>query len=111
MGYTTSAVNGFHVPDHDENLRDIWRAEGVLAKDLETRVNMRFASMTDLVTKLSGDYTPTGGEIAYVKDVGQYLGFVKGEWKRLYPSSPQIFSGSVVPPANLGQVGDVYLLV
>lgn len=111
MSYTTSPVNGVRVPDKNEKLADIWKAEGVLAHDLETRVNMRFANMADLVAKLTGDFTPVGGEIAYIADVGQYLGYVKGAWKRLYPSTPQIFSGTSVPPANLGSVGDIYLLV
>lgn len=111
MGYTNTPVNGARVPDHNENLNAIWKAEGILAHDLETRVNMRFANMADLTAKLVGDYAPVGGEVAYVADVGQYLGFVQGSWRRIYPSTPQIFSGTTTPPAGLGAVGDIYFQV
>lgn len=111
MGYGTSTVQGAPVPDHNEKLANIWQASGKLADFYDLRVNMRFASMSDLTTKLTGAAAPVAGMMAYVADVAQVLVYAAGAWHKVYPTERGIYVGTTTPAANLGAVGDIYFQV
>lgn len=111
MSYTKTPIDNIDVPDNKEYLKDAWRFSGKVATGLEPYTVMRFASMTDLTTKLTGVYVPTAGMVAYVVADASFYGYTGGAWKRIYPVEKQILSGTAVPASALGAVGDLYFQV
>ena len=74
----------------------------------ETFVVMRFSSVADRTTKFSNaNITPEEGMICFMSDTKAWYGYVSGEWKRIYPATPEITSGTTAPTAP-GAVGDIY---
>ena len=111
MSYTKTPIDNIDIPDNKEYLKDSWRFSGKVATQLEPFTVMRFASMTDLTTKLTGANVPTAGMVAYIVADNSFYGYTSGAWKRIYPVEKAILSGTAVPASALGAVGDIYMQV
>ena len=112
MGYTTTPVDAIQIPDNQEQLNQGWKFSGIAATQLEPFTVMRFASMTELAAKLVGaTLAPKNGMIVHIAADSSFYGYTGNAWKRIYPTESRVFSGTGIPAASLGNVGDVYVQV
>ena len=109
MGYTATPVNAIPIPNNAELLNQGYIHVQKVAQQTEPFTVMRFTSMTDLTTKLTGaTLIPKNGMIAYVSADGAFYGYTANAWHRIYPTEQRVLSGTAVPAASLGAVGDIY---
>ena len=104
MRYTANQAWPF--PDIDEPLNNMNDWHYLMAVYAELRSVQRFATAAELSTKRP---TPVAGEVAWLtaeKVIQVYDGTA---WKRVYPPSPMVYSGTGVPASSLGAVGDLYV--
>jgi hypothetical protein len=93
-------------PMADEFLKDVNDHVRRLAQWADDRVVMRFATQTALGTAIPA---PVAGQLAFIV-ADKVLQLYDGTgWKRVYPSSPAIYTGTATPAASLGAVGDIYI--
>lgn len=104
LRYTSNQAYPF--PDVNEPLNNVNDWIYYLATFAEVRGVQRFATQAELSSKRT---SPTAGEFAWVtadKTVQVYDGT---GWKRVYPPSPMVYSGTTVPSSSLGSPGDIYM--
>jgi len=111
MGLSASPVQGVQLMDHDEMLKFIWDRINDIALFYETRGVMRFQNISSLNAKLIGDASPVAGMTAWIVESKQLITYDGTSWQRVFPASPQIYTGTTTPAASLGAVGDVYFQV
>lgn len=105
MAIQFSPIQGFRYPDMNEYLKDVPQFIQNLALDVEKRVVMIFASSSDRSTKLP---SPVAGQVTYLQDQKAWDGFDGTAYRRIWPPSPNITSGTAVPTGT-GAVGDLYV--
>lgn len=105
MSTLNTSNQGIPYPDHNEYLKFAWQQirDAVLA--IEPKLNMVFANSSDLATRVP---SPTEGMVAWMQDANVLQVYDGSSWKRVYPSSPAIYSGSGAPSSGLGTIGDLY---
>jgi len=100
-----SPIQGFRYPDMNEYLKDVPQFIQNLAVDVEKRVVMIFTTASDRGTKLP---TPVSGQVTWLQDQKALDVYDGAVYKRIYPPSPNITSGTAVP-SGTGAVGDLYV--
>lgn len=93
-------------PDVNEPLNNVNDWIYALATFMEVRGVQRFSSQADLSTKRP---SPSEGECAWLQDSNVLQVFDGTAWKRVYPPSPMVYSGTTTPSSSLGAVGDLYI--
>ena len=104
MRYTTNQAYPF--PDVNEPINNMNDWIYALAQYAELRGVQRFATSAELSTKRP---TPTAGETAFLVDQKIIQVYDGTAWKRVYPPSPMVYSGTAAPPSSTGVVGDLYV--
>jgi hypothetical protein len=104
MRYTSNQLYPF--PDVNEPINNMNDWIYLLATYAELRGIQRFASAAELSSKRP---TPTAGETAFLVDQKIIQVFDGAAWKRVYPPSPMVYSGTGAPASSLGVVGDLYV--
>ena len=104
MRYTANQAWPF--PDVNEPINNM--NDWIYALDIfaELRSVQRFANAAELSSKRP---TPVAGEVAWLtteKIIQVYDGTA---WKRVYPPSPMVYSGTAAPVSTTGAVGDLYV--
>lgn len=107
MATVPTPVQGLPVPDNNTEIRKLYQAIIDLGEDVELRISMRFASMTELATKLAG-VTLVAGMEAWISDSKVKMIYDGTTWHQMWPMKPAIMSGTSTPAANVGNVGDIY---
>ena len=104
MGSTAKQAAPY--PMADEALKDGNDHVRKLAQWVDDRVVMRFATQTALGTAVPA---PVAGQLCFIV-ADKVLQIYDGTgWKRVYPSSPTIYTGTAAPAGSLGAVGDIYI--
>lgn len=106
MTYATTAVSVIPYPQSDEKLADGNDHVRKVAQYIDTRLVMRFASQSALGTAITA---PVAGQLAWIVADNVLQIYDGTGWKRVYPASPTIYTGTAAPAASLGAVGDVYI--
>lgn len=106
MSMRSTANQGAPFPDVNEPLNNVNDWIYLLATHQEVRGIQRFSSQADLSTKRP---SPTEGEVCWLNDSNQLQVFDGTAWKRVYPPSPMVYSGTTTPSSSLGAVGDLYI--
>jgi len=105
MSIQFSPIQGFRYPDMNEYLKDVPQFVQNLALDVEKRVVQIFASASDRGTKLPN---PVSGNLTWLQDQKAMDVFDGSVYKRIYPFSPNITSGTSAP-SGTGAIGDIYI--
>lgn len=105
MGYKPSPVLGLDIPDSNTEVRETREVIEHHIKQIETYSVMSFASMTDLSTRVP---SPREGMLSWIRDINELYVYDGSGWRRVWPTSPRIHSGTTLPSNALGQDGDVY---
>lgn len=106
MVMANTANQAMPYPLSSEKVADVNDHIRKLALAVEKQVVMKFATMTDMNTKIP---VPVDGMMAYINDTDLLYLRIKGAWARVYPASPTIYSGTTAPASSLGQTGDIYI--
>lgn len=106
MTTRSTANQGAPFPDVNEPLNNMNDWIYALAVFLETRGVQRFSTQADLATKRP---TPSDGEVCWITSEDAMYAYTGSAWKRVYPPSPMVYSGTAVPASTLGAVGDFYI--
>jgi hypothetical protein len=106
MSMRATSNQAWPFPDVNEPMNNMNDWIYALDTYAEVRSNQRFASQADLSTKRP---TPGAGEMAYLIDQKIIQVYDGTTWKRVFPPSPMVYSGTAAPTSALGAVGDLYV--
>ena len=106
MAIQSTGNQGLPYPDNAEYLKYVWQYIRDAELAIEKKLVQVFASQTDLTTRVP---SPVEGMMAYLKDSDIIQVYNGTSWKRVYPQSPAIYSGTTAPASTLGSVGDFYM--
>jgi len=106
MAIGNTANQGVPYPLSSEYVKDVNDHIRNLALFVEKQLVMKFADMTALGTKVPA---PTAGMAAWITADKTLMVYDGTAWKRVYPTSPMMYSGNTAPASTLGQVGDFYV--
>lgn len=106
MTIKNTANQGVPYPLANEYIKDVNDHIRNLALFVEKQLVMKFASMTDLGTKVP---SPTSGMLAWVTADKTLMIYDGSAWRRIYPYAPMTYSGTAAPSSSLGAVGDFYI--
>jgi hypothetical protein len=106
MTMLSTSNQGVPYPDVNEPLNNVNDWLYAMAQYLETRGVARFATMAELSSKRP---SPASGEVAWVFETHSVYVFDVNAWKRIYPPTPMVYSGTTTPSSSLGAVGDLYI--
>lgn len=105
MGTIPSPIQQFSIPDSNTKISETRSAIETLVKQIEKAVVMVFDTSTQMAQRIP---VPTEGMVAWVKDANTLYVHDGSSWVQVYPVSPRIYSGSVLPSSSLGKDGDIY---
>lgn len=108
MTMLSTTNQGAPFPQVNEPINNVNDWVEQLALFMEVRGVQRFADMATLSTKRP---SPAGGEMAYITADKSVYVYDTISWKRVFPPSPMVYSGTTTPAAGLGAVGDLYIQV
>ena len=112
MSMRATATQGAPFPDVNEPLNNMNDWLYLLATFQEVRGIQRYATQAACSAARP---TPTAGEVAFITaDVNNnnqpIIQVYDGSaWKRVFPPSPMVYSGTGTPPNTTGAVGDIWI--
>lgn len=105
MALIFTSNQGIRIPDANEYVRNIPAAMAASVTDIEKLLVQVFDSVADRGTKVPA---PMEGMLCWLRDVDRLEVFDGVQWRRVYPTSPAIKSGTAAPTST-GQDGDIYI--
>ena len=98
---------GLPYPLADEKVADGNDHVRALANKLDDLVVMRFPTQAALTTAIPA---PVSGQTVWIVADKVMQVYDGTGWKRIYPPTPNILSGSTTPNTLQGTAGDIYLM-